>query len=464
MLRRRSFVGCRSRQESARAGKQWQLIAMFGDYSRDLLRSGIIEAKAGNRSEARRYLDRALYMSSDHDVMAEAWFWISQITDAAGEKRQALENCLANDLQHARARRALAVLDGKLRPDEIVDPDRLPPVPSSVQPAEARRFMCPRCGGRMSYSPDGNSLVCDYCVRNQALKGSGKAAGEEDFIIGMAKAAAHRHPLRERVLHCQGCGAEFILPATQLSFRCAYCGSPEVVSLKSSDELLAPDGVLPHAFDQRHARDLLADWIEGLKIEPEKEPADPRGLYLPAWSFTLGGGIDYTGETRINGRERSQGALARQPDVRGRYPVMLTVAIAASRKPSAPFVKLIPSYNLQAAQPYDAGFLAAWPAELYDVPMAEASLEARSQAYTTLKRELPARLAPLHITSTSSAPLTVESFRLDLLPVWVGEIWYEGRRHIVLINGQNGVTQSDIQKRLARTMGLMDWLGDLIKD
>ena len=45
-------------------------------------------------------------MSSDHEVMAEAWFWMSQVTDDPAEKRKALENCLSNDLQHARARRS----------------------------------------------------------------------------------------------------------------------------------------------------------------------------------------------------------------------------------------------------------------------------------------------------------------------------------------------------------------------
>ncbi len=33
---------------------------MIDDYSQELLRTGIIEAKAGNKDSARRYLDRAL--------------------------------------------------------------------------------------------------------------------------------------------------------------------------------------------------------------------------------------------------------------------------------------------------------------------------------------------------------------------------------------------------------------------
>ena len=63
---------------------------MFGDYGKELLKSGIIEAKAGNRESARRYLDRAVYISNHHDVLAEAWFWMSEVVVEKDEKRMAL--------------------------------------------------------------------------------------------------------------------------------------------------------------------------------------------------------------------------------------------------------------------------------------------------------------------------------------------------------------------------------------
>jgi len=129
---------------------------MFGDYGKELLRSGIIEAKAGHREAARRYLDRAVYASQDHDVMAEAWFWMSQVLDEAVEKHKALENCLAHDLQHAPARKALAILDGKLKADEIINPDQLPPVPEGLRAADAQRFVCPKCGGACLLHPMAN--------------------------------------------------------------------------------------------------------------------------------------------------------------------------------------------------------------------------------------------------------------------------------------------------------------------
>jgi len=444
---------------------------MIEDYSKDLLRTGIIEAKAGNKDTARRYLDRAIYVASAPDVLAETWYWMSEVTEEPGDKRKALENCLSHDLQHARARRSLAILDGKLKADEVINPDQLPPVPEGLRKTDAQRFMCPKCGGRMSFAPDGGSLVCEYCTRNQALTTG--PANEKDFIVAMATARGHGKPLQEQVFHCNGCSAEFILPPKQISSSCVYCDSPHVVSLEKTKDLLAPDAIIPHAFKQKRATQLLIEWVEGNGITPEKKVDQPRGLYLPLWTFDIGGAIDYTGEM-IENEEITFGGRGQQKVVRvtDQYPVMVDdLPLPASRKTSAVFLKLIPTFEMKSAKPYDPRYLASWPAEIYDVPMADASLDARSQAYARYKQNLPSMLGDIKIIRTSSANLAIESFKLNLLPVWMTEIPFDGREHLVLINGQNGAVASDLPDKREKPKeqenekgGLKEFLADLITD
>jgi hypothetical protein len=442
---------------------------MFGDYDKELLKSGIIDAKTGHQESARRYLDRAVYVSNDHDVLAEAWFWMSEVLDDASEKRKALENCLAHDLRHARARRALAILDGKLKADEVINPDKLPPAPEGSRLANAERFMCPKCGGRMSFAPDGQSLHCEYCSRNQRFSlAQPGSVHEKDFIIAMATVRGHGKPLEQQIFHCEGCGCEFILPPSQISSTCVYCDSPHVVNWESEEQLLAPDGIIPHAFDQKHAIQLLTEWVKLNKIKPEKQVDLPRGVYLPLWTFDLGGGIDYVGETiaadEIGFNSRQQKRIR----VNDCYPVQINdLPIPASRKLSSVFLKLIPSFELKGTKPYDPRYLANWPAEVYDIPMAEASLDARSQGSSLYKRDLPNLLAPMDLISTSSAKLAVESFRLNLLPVWMTEIPFSGRQHLILINGQNGTVESDLpakSRKSDKSGGLMDYLADLLNN
>jgi hypothetical protein len=322
----------------------------------------------------------------------------------------------------------------------------------------------------MSFAPDGQALVCDYCSRNQKFSAAQPgSASEKDFIIAMATARGHGKPLNEQVFHCEGCGCEFILPPNQISSICVYCGSPHVVNWESEEQLLAPDGIIPHAFDQNHAVKLLVDWVQANDIKPEKvgaglpHPYSPRGVYLPLWTFDLGGKIDYVGE-KVDENEIQFGRkYAKMVRVKDSYPVQVNdIPIPASRKLSAVFLKLIHTFELRGVKPYDARYLANWPAEVYDIPMAEASLDARAQSLRRYKEDLPNLVLLTHLISISSANMTVESFRLNLLPVWMTELPFGGREHLVLINGQNGTVASDLPEKKKESSGLMDWLGDLL--
>jgi len=433
-------------------------------YAKELLRSGIIDAKTGSKDSARRYLDRAIYMAGSHDVLAEAWFWMSEVVDDPVEKRKALENCLSHDLNHTRARRSLAILDGKLKEEDVIDPNNLPEAPDGLREAQADRFMCPKCGGRMAFSPDGSSLVCDFCSGHSALGGGSGTENEKDFIVAMATMKGHGKPLQEQVFHCEGCGSEFILPPSQISVTCAYCDSPHVVKLEDAKDLLEPNSILPHTFDQKRAVRLLVDWVEGNNIKPEKQVDLPRGIYLPMWTFDIGGFIDYTGEV-VEYEESSFNNRRERKVVRinDQYPVMVNdIALPASRKMSAVFMRLLPAYDLSALKEYDRRYLANWVAEVYDIPMADASLDARSQSFQMIKRQMPSLLNDIKLIRASSAGMMVESFKLALLPVWMTELPFEGRSHLVLINGQSGVVASDLLEDDDEQGGLFNFLADLL--
>jgi DNA-directed RNA polymerase subunit RPC12/RpoP len=438
---------------------------MERDYAESLLRSGIINAKAGEKDTARRYLERAVDTGGDYAVLSEAWYWLGKITDDPAKKRSAFENCLSFDLNHAPAHRELAILDGKLDASEIINPDAMPAASIGPEQATADRFMCPQCGAKMVFAPDGVSLVCEHCSSRQALSSQGEAE-EKDFLIAMATARGHGKPVAMQVFHCQGCGAEFILPPDVISITCAYCDSPYVISLDSSRELLPPEGIIPQAFDQKQAAHLLASWVEQNGIKPQGIVDLPRGVYLPIWTFDVGGTIAYRGD-RYEADESFGGRSQKVVHVDDEYPVYLNdLPVPASGKAARKLARLLPTFELHATRPYDPRYLANWAAEVYDVPMADASLDARSQAYTQLKSRLPGEIASLFNLKTSSAKLAIESFKLVLLPVWITEIPFHDQRFLVLINGQNGIVQGKVSPKPGAKPknSLFDWLEDLLDD
>jgi hypothetical protein len=407
------------------------------EHDNDLVREAWINLKTGDRALARRYAEQALLFADDTETKVKANYVLSQVTDDPKQKRDCLETVLAYDPVHAEARRALAILDGKLKPEEIVDSNNLPAQATGEQNAQADRFTCPKCGARRVFAPDGNALYCEHCGNADSMAGTGNA-DESDFFIAMATARGHRKPVATLIFHCNGCGAEFVLAPDIISSTCAYCDSPHVVRLDQFRELLEPDGILPHALTQKQAIQNLIEWVELYEIQPEHKVDLPRSLYMPLWTFDLGGGIDYSGnvlQTETEGFRRVQRVVR----VRDQYPVLINdFVIPASKKTAEFLTRILPTFNLSSIKPYDPRFLADWPAEIYDISMSDASLEARAQVARQYMERLQIEFSHLSELRLSSASMTVESFKLVLLPVWMTEIRYKGEDHTVLINGQNG--------------------------
>src|SRR5207248_8936747 len=136
------------------------------DEASDLLIYGVAAARANSRDEARYYLEWVLRADADPDEQAEAWYWLSTITDDKAEKRSCLENALAAAPSYPEARRDLAILDGRLKPGDLLNPlfevQPVQPHPD-LQPDELVQYKCPRCGARLTAEGPSGKLVCTFC-------------------------------------------------------------------------------------------------------------------------------------------------------------------------------------------------------------------------------------------------------------------------------------------------------------
>ena len=437
-------------------------------YSRHLFKTAEIALKEGDKEMARRYLERFFLNARDHVQLADAWYYMSQVEDDPVEKRNALEEALSYRMTHARARRALAVLDGRLDADEIIDPDQKPAPLTGDAETSADRFMCPNCGARMSFAPDGQSLVCDFCTSGSAVDTTGNPSEEKDFFSTMATLRGHSKPTARKVFHCDGCGAEFILPPNDISESCAYCASPHVVSHEETRELLDPDAIIPHALNAKQAALLLVEWVKNNNFTPKGKVKPPRGFYLPVWTFDFAGVITYSGqryeedENPFNTRSRRRKKVMEK----GEYPVYIDdLVLPANHDYQDMVLMLIETFNFDRSKPYDARYLANWAAEAYEIALGDASLEARSRAYKKYKKKLRRDKSYLMNMSTSSANLAIDSYKLLMLPVWMTTYPYDGEEYHVFINGQNGAVRGElpmaVMKANKKNGGLFGWLDEI---
>ncbi len=433
---------------------------------RSLMYSGVTALKAGELNSAKNYFERAIYSASDHDMLADLWFYLSEVESDEEKKRHALDEALSYRMTHPRARRSLAILNGTLKAEEIVDSDRIAAPDASDRKTNAERFDCPNCGGKMSFSPDGQSLVCDFCAIEDAAEE--EEAKEQDFFSAMATLRGHSKPVARKVFHCEGCGAEFLLAADSISGTCAYCASPHVVHHGETRDLLDPDAIIPHAFDKKRAIQILVAWVKEKGFTPQGKVLPPRGLYIPVWTFDIGGSISYRGERAVEeNRQQGFGFKTEKTYVVERGDMSIFVddlIIPAAKKYEGYLHSLIESYELRETRSYNRRYLSSWSAETYEVELSKAALEARSRAYDAEKKKIKRSMYQLRNFSTSSADLAITSYKLLLLPLWMTTYPYEGQDRTVLINGQNGEVYGEMpkkEKKTNRNGGIMGWLDEI---
>jgi hypothetical protein len=403
----------------------------------------VAAAKSGNDEEAFYYFERVLLTESSDEERAKAWLWLSSLYDDPAEQRQCLEQALAYQPQNVLARRGMAVLDGRLNPDDIIDPDKLVQMSADEaepQLAHVEQFNCPRCNGRLNYTPDKAALICDFCDYQQAVEGGqvqaqyGLGEFEQDFIAAMHTKRGHLRPVHMRAFQCQACAVEFLINPETLSVTCPYCDSVYVTATAETRELLPPQALIPFAVSQETAEKSLRGWFKQHRISrPRVSPFV--GIYLPMWTFDVGGVIKWNGLV-----QRGHGDDRQWLPIKGEKVIFYddVLALATLKLPGSLSRKLLPSYDLSQLVAYDSRYLADWPAERYQVALGEAAIQARKQVLTDLRRH-PFNLTgedyvkDLHI---STSEMIVESFKQLLLPLWVVHYKWEDKTYDLLLNGQ----------------------------
>ena len=407
---------------------------------RDLLVRGVAAAKAKEGDEACFYLEWVLRLDPSADQRVEALFWLSEVCADPQEKRGYLEEALIYQPNYYPARRGLAVLNGRLDPGEIVDPDHLPASAGEERTPGAQRFDCPQCGGPLTYAPDGQSLVCKHCQHKQSILNqpfeSEQASPENDFTLALSTAKGHRRPVATPTFKCQACGAIFLLSPGTLSMTCPYCGSVYVVASSEQRELIPPQGIIPFMIAREQAEQALQTSLKEKGLTLPVKPAPLRGLYLPAWTFNLTCLIpwEYSGDDEAIWAPRSGRELISYDNIV--VPAILNLAGVWVGDPN--------TYPLDLVKVFKPAYLADIPAETYQISLSDASLSAREAALERARAQIARELSvPERLLKLDSSSLLIESFRLILFPLWLSDYLYKGKRTQILVNGATGTVLSE---------------------
>ena len=456
----------------------------MSDRARQLLTQGVAAAKANDKKEAKFYLEWVLRSDSTRAQKIRAWEYLAQITDDPKKKRDYLEDLIIHEPGNVAARRGLAMLNGDLKAEELIDATHRPaevktPAQTDMQlssygpeqiqgeATQSKRYVCQQCGGTMAFTPDGQALTCNYCDRRITLYqavAEGAMVQERDFSVALATAKGHTHPVAMQSFSCQGCGAHFVLGPAVHSITCPYCSSAYVIEKRQTRQIIPPAGVIPFAFNQKKARQFLYQWLKKKKLLHDSQTSSPLGLYLPVWTFDIGG------QVVAHVRGYRQGSGVKMPSQTIERPVLYNdIPVSASHRLPARLAEEIHTYRLDKILPYNPGYLADWPAATYQISASTASLVARKRVWKDAQRVVGAQIkdqivSPLGSSSNiditlNSSKLYVEAFKLIFLPIWLIRYRYQNKIYNTVVNGQTGHVRGETPSGK-----LKGWLKKLFSD
>jgi hypothetical protein len=323
--------------------------------------------------------------------------------------------------------------------------------------ASARaKFHCPACGAEAHWNPGKQALICPFCGTESPatleMRAGQTVIVEHDLVAALRGIpdSARGWQAEKTSVRCQSCHAISVFDADKVGRRCDFCGSAALVPYEQVKDAFRPESLLPLAISESQSRDLIRTWYRNQWFAPNKFTAKAltdtvHGVYLPYWTFDAkvdaqwtadSGTYYYTGSGKNRQRHvrwtPAAGSLSHTFD---------DDLVCASLGVNAARLRKVEPFPTSAGLiPYDAGYLAGWTVERYQIDLVAASKTSREAMDATI-REMCASQVPgdTHRNLVVDATYRDQTFKHVLVPVWLMTYTYGARSYQVVVNGVTGV-------------------------
>ena len=316
-------------------------------------------------------------------------------------------------------------------------------------------YKCPSCGEDMVFDSEKQMLHCHSCGHSVVPEQAAAEIKTEKVDVTLHK--------------CPNCGAELVTePETAATF-CTFCGAPEIIPEKVSGEF-APSMVIPFKLDKNDAIQAFKKWCKNGRITPRGYLSQERidkitGIYVPFFLYDCKANTTIKADcTRVrtwrsgNTEYTVTSHFAVYRDVDTEY---LKVPADASEKMDDQLMDKLEPFHYGELRPFAMPYLSGFMAEKYSV-----------SEDTLLQRALQRinGFAQEYVRSTiqgySSVNVLSHAFQCRekrssyvLLPVWIMNYDYMGKKYTFAMNGQTGKVVGkppiSIGKVLAWFFGIM---------
>jgi hypothetical protein len=321
--------------------------------------------------------------------------------------------------------------------------------------ADAReKFHCPACGADANWNPAKQALVCPFCgtespfelpVRDQST-----VVVEHDLLAALSALPDDQRGwnAEKTSVRCQSCNAVSVFDAGKVGKTCEFCGSAQLLPYQEKEPAFRPESLLPLKVADGQARDLIRRWYGRQWLAPnalaKRALTDTvKAVYLPFWTFDADAYARWTAESGTyyytGSGKRRQRHVRWRPAAGELSHVFDDELVCASLGVHAGRLKAVEPFPSQEAIPYDAGYVAGWVVERYQIDLRAAAAKSLEQMKATL-RHLCGQQVPgdTYRNLQVDATFSNQRFKHILAPVWLVSYVYHAKSYQVIVNGVTG--------------------------
>lgn len=318
-------------------------------------------------------------------------------------------------------------------------------------------YTCPCCGAGLSYDGSAESLHCASCGNDfsvETLKQSDAAdkqtAGKNayDWTHYKPRVFAEAESGGLCTYSCPACAAEITGSDAMGATVCPYCGGAAVVK-KKFEGAFRPDYIVPFKLDKEAAMARFENACAQAPFLPDafkdkRKIEEMSGVYVPFWMFdcVCDANITYRGE-RVRAWSDSNYNYVKTDHykiLRAGSLGFENLPVDASKKADDAYMDALEPYHLSEAVQFDAGYLAGFFADKYDVDADACEPRANERVKNTTEAMFASTVKGFSgvRTERSNIGFSDGKIRYCLLPVWMLNIAYNGETYKYAVNGQTG--------------------------
>ncbi len=324
------------------------------------------------------------------------------------------------------------------------------------------QYKCPCCGGQIEFDSASQNMKCPYCDTEyevETLKSyddvlSGEQADKMDWDTSAGSEWSEGETEGMRVYSCKSCGGEIVADETTAASACPFCDNP-IVMMGQFTGALKPDYVIPFKLDKEAAKKALRKHYEGKRLLPkvfkdENHIDEIKGVYVPFWLFDAdadanvrykatrvrawtSGDYDYT-ETSFYSVLRA-GSLGFE-----------RVPVDGSTKMADDLMESIEPYDFKDAVDFQTAYLSGYLADKYDVDSEQTIERANTRIKTSTEKAFAATVQGYTTVLPEHTNIQLQNGKAKyaLLPVWLLNTTWQGKKYTFAMNGQTGKLVGDL--------------------